>query len=149
VPYEISWNHPDAVSDENIAAWGWAKLSEGQRTWVIRRARAKAIAYRTALLAAHGKFIARIWPVAIAASGQKRFLALDRDLIAAVAALDGRRDASYEAVDAAINAVRVFLEDANKTWLKRDRVRLPNFEERTNPAWQEWDRRGGGEARHP
>jgi hypothetical protein len=149
VPDDISWNHRDAVTDAEIAAKGWTNLSEGQQAWVIRRTRAKVIAYRAALIAAHERFIARIWPAAIAVNGQRRFVALDRDLIAAAAALDGKLAASYEAVDGAINVVKAFLEEANNTWLERDPVRLPKFEERSNPAWREWDRRGGDDAHHP
>ena len=145
MPYDISRNHPDAVaSGSQIAALGFNNLPEGTQAWIGRRFAAEAKAYSNCIAAALQKFMDSNYTPGYKLLAQQQCKVVQNRLGQAQAKIKGQMtETDCLWVLEQLKSTAQFLQCSNHGVFLWSPVTIPDFAERLNPAWEEWQRKYG------
>src|SRR5262249_41296443 len=134
VPFDISSNHPDAISNADVFATGLSHLKPGNREWMTRRLLAELRAYVGALKVARGRLSLRGKGARRAADDAFSFISRlekGRERIEKGTATD---EEFSETIRVLITGARHLLYISNNGV----EVPIPEFYERPNPEFTAW-----------
>lgn len=145
VPEDISLNHPDAVhSPSQMASLGFNNLPEGSRNWIVRRFSAEAKAYSNCIAAALQKYLESAYPWRSKVLAQQQCAAYQTRLNQAQAKLKGHMsDTDALWILDQLKTTGEFLESCNFGVFIWCPITVPDFREKLNPEWEEWQRMYG------
>lgn len=146
VEEDISLNHRDAVTtNTELVTRGFERLPEGSRAWVVRRFDAEARAFAAAVDAGSRTFADLGYRGDALLLGKKQFTLVATRLREARGRLRPQMtDGECSRVLEQLKLAAQFLEAANRGSLRLSPVTVPDFTEKVNPAWLDWQRRYGG-----